>query len=210
MRAVLQHSKNVSQAQGGTQSAREWLTERMESLHLVALVGSLRVGSVNRAAVRAAVTGAPDDVSIALHPIADLPFYNGDVEEQGLPAAVEQLHEVVGGADGVLLFSPEYNSSLPAVMKNAIDWLSRPPRSFEGVPFTMISATPGGRAGLGVRGHFVDIMSHLPVRLFDDTLGLGKYFDRLDENGEFTEPTVREVAEFVGRFADFARTAPAS
>ncbi len=182
----------------------------MESLNLVALVGSLRVGSVNRAAARAAISGAADDVTLTLHPIADLPFYNGDVEEQGVPTAVELLHDVVGESDGVILFSPEYNSSLPAVMKNAIDWLSRPPRRFEGVPFTMISATPGGRVGLGVRGHFVDIMSHLPVRLFDETLGLGRYFDRVDENGEFTEASVAEIAEFIGRFADFARSEPAA
>lgn len=181
----------------------------MEPLNLVALVGSLRVGSVNRAAARAAIAGAPEGVAIALHPIADLPFYNGDVEDQGVPASVQQLHDVVGGSDGVIFFTPEYNSSLPAVMKNAIDWLSRPPRSFEGVPFTAVSATPGGRAGLGVRGHFVDILTHLPVRLFDETLGLGAYGDRLDENGEFTEATVAEIAGFVGRFAEFARMAPA-
>jgi NAD(P)H-dependent FMN reductase len=179
----------------------------MEPLNIVAIVGSLRVGSVNRAAARAAIANSPDDVAITLHPIADLPFYNGDVEDNGLPAPVQMLHDVVGAADGVVLFTPEYNSSFPAVMKNAIDWLSRPPRSFEGIPFTVVSATPGGRAGLGVRGHFVDIMTHLPVRLFGETLGIGRYADKLDENGEFTDDeTDQEIAEFLGRYAEFIRT----
>ena len=79
---------------------------------------------------RAAIALAPDSMSLTLHPIADVPLYNGDVEERGLPAGVVELNEAVSAADGVIFFTPEYNTSLPAVTKNIIDWLSRPqPRS---------------------------------------------------------------------------------
>lgn len=182
----------------------------MDELKLIAIVGSLRTASVNRAIERAAAINTPADVALVVHPVANLPFYNGDVEDRGLPAEVEELHEVVANADGIIFFTPEYNSSLPAVSKNVIDWLSRPPRSFDGKAVTAVSATPGGRAGAGVLGHFVDIMTHLPVRLFDETHGIGSYPTKLDESGELDDSdAISDLAAFLQRFATFARSTDA-
>ncbi|MEM7275633.1 MAG: NADPH-dependent FMN reductase [Actinomycetota bacterium] len=179
------------------------------TVSLLGLVGSLRRASVHGALARAAIASAPDGVSLTLHSLDDLPFYDGDVESAGLPASVAVLQEAVAVADGLIHFSPEYNGSFPAVTKNAIDWLSRPPRLIEGTATTMITITPGPRAGLGVRTHFSDIMARQPVRLFDETLGFGRYRDRLDDDGEITDPdTIAELVGFLGRFAAFAAAPP--
>jgi NAD(P)H-dependent FMN reductase len=98
------------------------------SVRILALVGSLRAGSHNRQLAEAAVKHAPEGVEIELFEgLADVPFYNEDIDVEGsVPAAAALLREAAGRADGFLLFSPEYNGTIPAVLKNAIDWLSRP------------------------------------------------------------------------------------
>ena len=151
----------------------------------------------------------PDDVDAAIHPIADLPLYNGDVEAQGLPESVAKLHEVAARSDALLFFTPEYNSSFPAVTKNVIDWLSRPPHAWNGKAVSAIAATPGRRAGAGVLGHFGQSLGRLPVRLFPETLGIGSFHSKLDEAGELDDQATRDqLAAFLSRFAAFARADP--
>ena len=169
-------------------------------MHVLAVVGSLRTKSVNAATARAAVDCAPAGMEIEIVDASPIPLYNGDVEAAGVPAVVTELAERVEASDGLILFTPEYNSSLPAVTKNVIDWLSRPPRLYEGTPVTAIATTPGRRAGAGVLGHFVDIMQHQPTRLFPETLGIGSYTEKLDGD------TLAELTSFLSRFAEFAET----
>jgi chromate reductase len=177
----------------------------MTQVSLLAIVGSLRSGSVNAATARAAVAAAPDDITVVVHEVHDLPLYNGDDEDAGPPAEMLALHTAVAASDGIIFFSPEYNGSFPAVTKNAIDWLSRPPTSWEGTPVTLVATTPGSRAGLGLREHFTTVMTRMPTRLFD-TLGLGNYGERLTD-GEITDAgTVGELSEFIAKFADFCRS----
>ncbi|RAG83975.1 FMN reductase [Streptacidiphilus pinicola] len=98
------------------------------SVRIVALVGSLRAGSHNRQLAEAAVKLAPEGVDVAIvEGLADVPFYNEDIDVEGsVPAAAIALREACAPADALILFSPEYNGTTPAVLKNAIDWLSRP------------------------------------------------------------------------------------
>ncbi|GAA3845149.1 NAD(P)H-dependent oxidoreductase [Streptomyces phyllanthi] len=98
------------------------------SVRILALVGSLRAGSTNRQLAEAAAKHAPEGVEIELFEgLADVPFYNEDIDAEGsVPAAAIRLREAAGQVDAFLLFSPEYNGTIPAVLKNAIDWLSRP------------------------------------------------------------------------------------
>ncbi|MGW1816381.1 NAD(P)H-dependent oxidoreductase [Streptomyces sp. NPDC002125] len=98
------------------------------SVRILALVGSLRAGSHNRQLAEAAVKHAPEGVDVDLFEgLAEIPFYNEDIDVEGsVPAAAAALREAAGRADAFLLFSPEYNGTMPAVLKNAIDWLSRP------------------------------------------------------------------------------------
>lgn len=96
-------------------------------MDVVGIAGSLRQGSFNRAVLRAAVDLAPADMAIAIHDIADVPLYDFDVEEQGDPPGVVRLKEAIAAADGVLIVTPEYQHGVPGVLKNALDWASRPP-----------------------------------------------------------------------------------
>ncbi len=169
---------------------------------ILGIVGSLRSESVNGRIARAAAEVVDE---LTVHDVSQLPLYHGDEEAAGPPAAAVALHDAAGAADGVVFFSPEYNSSFPAVTKNVIDWLSRPPRHHEGTAVTMITATPGRRAGRGVREHFATVMAHQPVRVFE-TLGLGSYGERLGPDGHVLDATVEEVAQFLARFAAFAES----
>ncbi|WP_236239484.1 NADPH-dependent FMN reductase [Streptomyces sp. CC228A] len=98
------------------------------SARIVALVGSLRAGSTNRQLAEAAVGIAPEGVTVELFEgLAEVPFYNEDIDvESSLPEAAARLRAAVSDAAGLLLVVPEYNGTMPAVLKNAIDWLSRP------------------------------------------------------------------------------------
>ena len=129
---------------------------------IVGLAGSLRRGSYNLMLLRAAADVMPDGVSLDIASINDIPLYNADIEaEQGIPAAVQQLKDQIAAADGLLIVTPEYNNAMPGVMKNAIDWLSRPPtdiaRVFRSLPTGVIGATPG------MGGTILSQASWLPV-----------------------------------------------
>ena len=98
------------------------------STTILTLVGSLRAGSINRQLAEAAAAGAPEGVEVKLFEgLGDIPFYNEDIDVEGhVPEAAQSLRDAAAAADGLLLISPEYNGTMPAVLKNAIDWLSRP------------------------------------------------------------------------------------
>ncbi len=114
---------------------------------LIGISGSLRKDSLNTALLRAAATLLPEGHSLEIASIADIPLYDGDVESAGLPAPVAALKERVVAAQGLVLATPEYNNSVPGVLKNAIDWLSRPgkdiPRVFGDKPVALMGASSG-------------------------------------------------------------------
>src|SRR5262245_20975663 len=97
------------------------------SIRLVGLAGSLRAQSYNSAALRAVASLLPEGMSLAIASLAELPFYNSDVEQQGMPAAVQSFRNEIAAADALIFAVPEYNFSIPGVLKNALEWLSRPP-----------------------------------------------------------------------------------
>lgn len=130
------------------------------TVRLLGISGSLRKGSYNTAALRAAQELAPDGVTIDAFDIAPVPLYNEDVRAQGVPAPVEALRAAIKAADGLLIVTPEYNYSIPGVLKNAIDWASRPPEQpFDNKPIAIMGASPGAmgssRAQYHVRQCFV-------------------------------------------------------
>ena len=162
---------------------------------IVGLCGSLRHGSFNRMLLRAAVDAAPPGTAINPESIQEIPLYDGDVEEeQGVPASVQRLKDRIAEADGLLIVTPEYNNSIPGVLKNAIDWLSRPaadiPRVFRGRPVAIMGATtgPGGTA--------LSQAAWLPVVRF---LGMRPWF----EGGVLISDAGR-LFDSVGRVADAA------
>jgi NAD(P)H-dependent FMN reductase len=122
------------------------------SVRVLALVGSLRAGSHNRQLAEAAVKHAPEGVEVVIYEgLADIPFYNEDLDVEGsVPAAATALREAAGQADAFLFFSPEYNGTVTAVLKNAIDWLSRPygAGALTGRPTAVVGTAYGQFGGL--------------------------------------------------------------
>ena len=120
------------------------------TIRILALSGSLRRESHNRRLLESAAMLAPPGMSLALHDtLSDIPLFDEDLEavSDGGPEGVIRLREAIAAADGVLIATPEYNQSLPGVLKNAIDWLSRPDASgrevLEATPVAIIGATTG-------------------------------------------------------------------
>lgn len=115
-------------------------------IRLIAAAGSLRQGSFNRGLVRAARDLAPVGCTVEPFDLAGLPHYDADLQADGSdPASVTAWKAAIAGSDGLLLAVPEYNHSFSGVMKNAIDWASRPPREspLEGLPVGIIGASDG-------------------------------------------------------------------
>ncbi len=123
----------------------------MTSTRVAVLVGSLRADSLNRRLAEGLVASAPEGVELEIvDGLGDLPFYNEDIDGETPPAAAVRLRESVAAADRVLVVTPEYNGTMPAVLNNAIDWLSRPygAGALVGTPLGVIGVTPtpyGGR-----------------------------------------------------------------
>src|SRR5687767_4059968 len=99
-----------------------------EQFRILGIPGSLRRASYNRGLLRAARQDAPEGVEISEFDLLLIPPYNGDVEAEGDPPPVRELKERIRRADALLIAAPEYNYSIPGVLKNAIDWASRPPQ----------------------------------------------------------------------------------
>lgn len=120
------------------------------TIRILALVGSLRIGSYNRQLAEAAVKLAPEAIDVELFEgLAEVPFYNEDLDQPAvIPPAADSLRVAVRSADALLLATPEYNGSIPAALKNAIDWVSRPQHRAAIVdkPVVVIGAS-GGRYG---------------------------------------------------------------
>jgi chromate reductase len=114
-------------------------------LSILGIAGSLRRASFNRGLIRAAAEVAPSGISVEVFDLHDVPLFNADVEAQGDPPAVVALKSAIQRADALLIASPEYNHCIPGVLKNAIDWASRPARasSLTGKPVAIMGASPG-------------------------------------------------------------------
>jgi len=128
---------------------------------IVAFAGSLRRGSFNRALIHAALELAPEGMTVEQIEIGELPFYNADVEAEGDPPSVPAFKSALRQADGILIATPEYNYSVPGVLKNAIDWASRPPgksvlnRKPAAIMGASVGATGTARAQYHLRQIFV-------------------------------------------------------
>lgn len=119
----------------------------MSDIKVLGICGSLRKGSFNRMALRVAQEMAPAGMKIDIADISAFPLYNEDVRAQGFPPPVQTFRDQIAAADALLFVTPEYNYSMSGVLKNAIDWASRPPNQpFDGKPIAMMGAS-GGTTG---------------------------------------------------------------
>jgi chromate reductase len=174
-------------------------------VRVIGIPGSLRERSYNKALLRAAQELAPEGMSIEYRDLAGIPLYNEDVETAGVPDGVRELRQAVAEADGLLIATPEYNHGVPGVMKNAIDWLSRPPRGsvLGGKPAALLGASPGmtgtARSQSQLRQAFV--FTNTPAMLQPEIL-VGRAHEKFDAEGRLTdEPTRRYLQQFLQKFA---------
>lgn len=178
-------------------------------MSIAALIGSLRAASVNRVVFDAARELMPDGVELEEVPLADLPLFDEDIEAAGDPAPVTALKDAVTAADGLVIFTPEYNGSVPAVTKNAIDWLSRPflTGPIVGTPVGIVAAGPGRSGGAGVRAHLAVPVQLTGGLLHEETLGLPRIHASIVD-GVLTGDDVRDALRaWLAGFVDFVRDA---
>ncbi len=164
-------------------------------LRVLGISGSLRKGSFNTAALRTAKEIAPEGLTIEAFDIAPIPLYNEDVNQQGFPPAVAELRAKIKAADALLIVTPEYNYSVPGVLKNTIDWVSRPPEQpFDGKPAAIMSASPaftgGARAQYHLRQSFVFLNALL---LNQPEVFISAAHTKFDAEGKLTDDKTREA-----------------
>jgi chromate reductase len=166
-----------------------------EPVKILGIAGSLRVGSYNRAALRAAVKLAPPGASIELFEIDGIPPYNQD-EERKPPQKVVDLKARIRNADGILLATPEYNYSIPGVLKNAIDWASRPygDNAWDAKPVALMSASVGVFGGVRAQYHLRQCFVFLNMdALLQPEVAIGLAQQKFDEQGNLTDGVARQL-----------------
>ncbi|MBI3981281.1 MAG: NAD(P)H-dependent oxidoreductase [Gemmatimonadetes bacterium] len=174
-------------------------------LRVLGFAGSLRAASFNRALLRAAVGLAPDGMQIEVFELLPIPLYNGDVEAQGTPEPVRLFKERIKAADALLIASTEYNFSVSGVLKNAIDWASRPfdASPLTGKPVALMGASTSRMGTVRSQHHLRQVL------VATDTLVMTSPYvhvsqpkDKFDAEGRLTdEVTIRQVRELLAGLA---------
>jgi len=160
-----------------------------DKTNVLAFCGSLRKGSYNRMALNAAIAMAPQGMRIETAEIGNLPLFNQDIQDKGFPAEVQALAAKVAAADAVLFVTPEYNYSVPGVLKNAIDWISRVPNQpFNEKPVAMMGASTGrigtARAQYHLRQSMV-FLNAFPLNRPEVMIGPAQ--EKFDQNGKLAD-----------------------
>lgn len=179
-----------------------------DSIQVLCFCGSLRRASYNAAALRAAQAAAPADMRFEHAQIRDVPLYDSDLQEQGFPASVERLAAQVRSADAILFACPEYNYSVPGVLKNAIDWLSRVKNQpFAGKPAAVMGASMGVIGTARAQYHLRQIGVFLDLRFMNaPEVMIGQAQNRFDQQGTLTDDKTREfLGRFMSALGDWAR-----
>jgi chromate reductase len=170
--------------------------------------GSLRKGSFNTAALRAALELVPDGLTLDIAAIGEIPLYNEDVRQAGFPPVVQRLRERVLAAEALLFVTPEYNFSVPGVLKNAIDWVSRPPdQPFNGKPVAMMGASAGNSGTMRAQYHLRQscvFLNMLPVN--KPEVFIAQAAGKFDPAGRLTDQPTRDfIAQLLVALRDWTR-----
>ena len=176
---------------------------------ILAFAGSLREKSYNRRVLKTAIRGAESAgaqvTEIDLRDYA-MPIYNADIQEKdGFPENAEKLQRLLLGHDGLLIASPEYNASLPAALKNVIDWTSRANgdiklgQTFKGKVAAIMTASPGAFGGIRCLSHLRDVLTILLVNTLPTEIAVGKVHEMFDGDGaEMTDEKMKKILENLG------------
>ena len=188
----------------------------METVKIIAFAGSLRKDSLNRKLVKVAACGAQGfGAQVTVIDLKDypMPLYDGDLEQaNGLPENAKKLKKLMIESDGILISSPEYNSSISAVLKNTIDWISRsegkdepPLAALRGKVASVMSASPGAMGGLQSLTHIRSLLGNLGVLVLPNHIAVSKAHEAFNNDGSLKDEKLQNAILKIGR--DLAATA---
>jgi chromate reductase, NAD(P)H dehydrogenase (quinone) len=163
-------------------------------MRVLAISGSLRRDSNNTALLRALREEAPAGVEIELWDgLKEIPPYDGDDDLVPGPAKVEAFRSLVREADAVFFATPEYNSSIPGALKNALDWASRPlaTNAFRNKPVAVIGSSAGAFGGVWAAAELRKVLAAMGARVTEVEMAVGHAHDKLDEAGELVDDEIR-------------------
>lgn len=164
-------------------------------MRLAVIVGSLRKGSFNRKICEIYQALAGEDAQFSEVEISSLPPYNYDVEKHGIPTEVRQAEDIIRQCDGVLIFSPEYNYSIPGVLKNALDWISRVEQQpFHAKPTGIVGASPGRLGTARMQYHLRQVGVTLDMRMLNKPEVMITQVDKkFDHDGVLTDEATKKI-----------------
>jgi chromate reductase, NAD(P)H dehydrogenase (quinone) len=184
-------------------------TASVPSITVLGIAGSLRRASYNRGLIRAAIEVAPTGTRVLAYDLAGIPMFNSDVEADGDPPPVADFKRAIAGADALLIATPEYNHCVPGVLKNAIDWASRPARRsvLTSKPVAIMGASTGRGATARAQAHLRDGLAYtngLVLPLPEVLVGLAS--EKFDDDGNLADQETRvEVRELLVSLAAWTR-----
>ena len=187
-------------------------------MHILAISGSLRRDSHNTALVRAAEELLePGDTLELWDELREVPPFDQDLDEGPAPAAVASLRAAVARADAVLIATPEYNHSVPGVLKNALDWASRPHASnvFRGKPAAVIGSSTGLFGAVWAQAELRKVLAAMGARVAEVEIAVGRAHEKIDADGRFSDEELRTelrdaLATLAAEVAPVTPSAPAA
>jgi chromate reductase, NAD(P)H dehydrogenase (quinone) len=177
-------------------------------MRILGISGSLRRGSHNLTLVRAAAALLPPEAYLEEYrDLAAVPAYNEDLDNRDPPHAVRSLRRAIATADAVIIATPEYNSSIPGALKNALDWASRPwpDNCLRGKPVCVVGASAGLFGAVWAQAEVRKILTTIGANVVDQELPVGQVREAFDENGQLHDPELRvRLAEIVAALVNQA------
>lgn len=184
----------------------------MKKLNILALSGSLRVDSYNRMLLNALEEVALDSCDFSYLSLQDIPVYNQDEEDDlGIPTEIKEMQDRLIECDGLMIATPEYNHGVPGVLKNAVDWLTRPPEKIESVfhdlPLGLVGVTPGLGGTVLAQKAWQPILQTLRVKVFrSDSLALSEAGYIFNNEGEVLDYETRnDLKQFMRHYSKFVK-----
>ena len=165
-------------------------------MRVIAITGSLRRGSFNRLLLRAAQDLAPVGMEIDLFELTTIPFYNADVEEQGDPEPVRAFKDAIRARDALLIATPEYQHGVSGVLKNALDWASRPPgqSAMQRKSAAIMGATPGRLGTARAQTQLRQSLAYTNTyTVLQPEVLVDRAHDKFDREGRLTDESAREL-----------------
>jgi chromate reductase len=164
-------------------------------MRILGISGSVRRGSHNQTLLRAAAAQLPPNAELVQwRGLADLPAYDEDLDAAGAPVPVVALRQAIARADAVIIATPEYNSSIPGALKNALDWASRPwpDNSLRGKHVCVVGASTGLFGALWAQAEVRKILTTIGASVMDLELPVGQAHDAFDDAGQLKDPELRD------------------